>query len=154
MLSNTQRKVIKKLVNVLEKNRIPFQITGGLAAIIYGARRPFFDIDIDVYKKDISKLRKLFKPHISTDLHHLQDQKFDLYLLTLKINGIFVDISQAENAYIMSNGKKIKMSTNISKAKILEWEGVKLLVQNKTELIAYKKALNRDIDLTDIKQIS
>ena len=36
------------ITNILKKHQIPFQISGGLAAIAYGASRSLADIDIDI----------------------------------------------------------------------------------------------------------
>jgi len=53
VLSINQREVLKKVVQIFIENKIQFQISGGLAAIIYGAERSLYDIDVEVYKKDI-----------------------------------------------------------------------------------------------------
>ena len=154
MITDNQKTVLKRIAGVFQKNKIPFQITGGLAAILYGARRPLYDIDIDVYKKDIAKVRELFFDYIETDLGHISDEKFDLYLLTLNLDGVFVDISQIEDAYVVDkDGNRKKMDTDISKAQRVNWEGLNLTVQNKQELIEYKRLLRRDTDLMDIEQI-
>lgn len=154
MLSDTQKKVLEKVVNVFQQNQIPFQITGGLAAAFYGANRPVYDIDIDVSKNDIQKIRELFRDNIVEDLHHLENEKFDLYLLTLKLDDTLVDISQVEDAYVFDNkGKRVRMNTNISNAEFISWEDINLPLQNKKELLGYKKILNRDIDLIDIEQM-
>lgn len=39
---------LRWVVSILKKQRIPFQISGGLAAHIYGSKRPLNDIDLDV----------------------------------------------------------------------------------------------------------
>ncbi len=77
-----------------------------------------------------------------------------MYLLTLQIDGVPVDISQVEDAYILDkDGKRAQMQTDLSKVEMINWEGLNLPVQSKQELITYKKILSRDVDLIDIKQI-
>ena len=49
----TYRTSLKKVAQIFIENKIQFQISGGLAAIIYGAERSLYDIDVEVYKKDI-----------------------------------------------------------------------------------------------------
>lgn len=154
MLSDAQRNVLKKIASILKNNDIKFQISGGLAAIIYGAKRPLYDIDIDVLKKDIFRVRELFKNHITEDFYHLQDENFDIWLLTLKIYGVPVDISQAEDFYFGSaNSEKVLMSPDLSKSVFIDFNGIKIPVENKDELIKYKKILARETDLADTKQI-
>lgn len=155
MISENHKKVLKQVVQTLKENNIPFQVSGGLAAIVYGAERTLYDIDIDVRKKDIPKVRKLFKNYIQEDFHHLQDEHFDIWLITLHIDGISVDISHAEESYFVGkDGNKIRMDADVSKAKLLNLEGINVPVEDKEELIAYKKIIARDTDLIDIEQIS
>lgn len=89
-----------------------------------------------------------------TDLSRLSDEKFDLYLFTLSLDGVLVDISQIEDAYVVDNdGNRKRMDTDISRTSNISWEGLNLPVQNKEELVEYKRLLGRDIDLIDIEQI-
>lgn len=155
MLSDTQKKVLKFVATKLKKNNIPFQISGGLAAIAYGAKRPLFDIDIDVHKKDIVKVRELFKQYIIEDFHHLQNEHFDIYVMSLNISGIIIDISQAEECYyIGKDGSKTRIDTDLSKVKVMNIDGIEVLVEDRDELISYKKIIARDTDLIDIEQMS
>ena len=155
VLSANQRGALKKVVQVFIENKIQFQISGGLAAIIYGAERPLYDIDVEVYKKDIQKVRDIFQKNISKDFYHLQDENFDLWLLTLDINGVPVDISQADECYLGDGkGKKIRTDADLSKAQFINFDNLEIPVANKMELISYKKILARNTDIMDIKQIS
>ena len=154
MVSKVQKDVLIRVTDILKKNNIPFQITGGLAAIAYGAKRELFDIDIDVSKKDIQKVRKLFKKYITEDIHHLQNGRFDIYVMSLEIDGVIVDISQLEDNYVVdNNGNKIGGDYNLNNAKTINIEGLEMPVEDKKELINYKRILARDTDLADIEQI-
>lgn len=154
MMTANQKKVLKQIIKVFRENNIPYQITGGLAATFYGSRRPIYDIDIDLYKHDIFKIKQLFTDNIYYDFHHLQDDQFDLYLMTLKFDDVLVDISQIEDAYIIDkNGQRVKMTTDLANAVVVNWEGTDLSVQAKNELIEYKKLLNRPTDITDIQEM-
>ena len=155
MLSKDQKRVLVQVTKTFKENNIPFQITGGLAAIAYGCRRDLFDIDIDISKKDIEKVRKLFKENITEDLHHLQNGRFDIYVMSFEIDGVNVDISQLEENYVIDKeGNKIGGDYNFSNTKIMEIEGLKLPVEDKNELVNYKKILGRDTDLIDIQQMT
>jgi hypothetical protein len=155
MLSEAQRQTLECVALTLAENNIPFQVTGGLAAIAYGANRPLWDIDIDVSKKDIPKIRELFKGDIKDDYHHVESEHWDIYVMTLQINGVQVDFSQIEENYqIDKHGNRIGGCYDFSKAKGLEIEGIRLPVEDKEELVAYKKIIGRDTDLIDVRQIT
>ena len=75
--------------------------------------------------------------------------------MTLNIDGVPVDISQADEYYLGDGkSKKIRAEAHLSKAQLINFDGVKIPVANKTELIEYKKIIARDTDLIDIQQIS
>lgn len=155
MLSENQKKVLIQVSKTLKENNIPFQITGGLAALLYGAKRELFDIDIDVPKKDIQKVRELFKRNITEDIHHLINGKFDIYVMSLKIDGVVIDISQVEESYVIDkNGNKIGGASDLNKAKLMKIDGLEIPVEDKNELIKYKQILGRDTDLIDIQQMT
>ena len=155
MLSEIQKKVLIQIAKTFKENNISFKITGGLAAIVYGAKRKLFDIDIEVLKKYIQKIRKLFKKYITEDIHHLQNERFDIYVMSLDINGVVIDISQVEESYVIDkNGNKIGGENSLNKAKLMKIDRIEVPIEDKDELIKYKKILNRDTDLIDIEQMT
>ena len=146
--------MLGKVVQALNDAGIKYQITGGLAAITYGAKRQLQDIDIDVHKVDMPRIRELFAQCITKDLYHFQDKTYDLYLITLNIDGVPVDISQTEDSYVFGKDtRKTKIESDLSRAVSVNYEGLGLLVQNKAELIRYKTLAGRDADLIDIEQM-
>ncbi len=154
LLSEAQKQTLRQVAQTLKENHIPFQATGGLAAIAYGADRPLWDIDIDVSKKDIPKIRELFKEYITEDYHRLQNERWDIYVMSIQMNGVVVDFSQMEENYqIDKQGRRIGGDYDFSKSTEMEIEGIKLPVEDKDELIAYKRIVGRDTDLSDVRQI-
>ncbi len=150
LISEKQKAAIKYLINLFNKNNISYQVTGGLAAICYGAKRPLYDIDIDVNSKSIPLLQKLLKRYIIGDYHHYQDDFFDMYLMKLNINGVSIDISQIENAYSLKNGKKLKINSSLSNSHVVNMLNMNIKVQDVNELIEYKLMVGRDTDLLDV----
>lgn len=155
MLTPVQLKVLKYVSEVFEANNVPYQLTGGAAAVAYGAARPTYDLDFDVPREFVPKVQELFSKYITEDYYHLQDKNFDMYLLTLVIDGVPIDVGQAEgNFYKTPDGESIRLDSHIEKAKLIDIGGIKVFVQDKEELIRYKSIMARDEDLEDIKQIA
>jgi hypothetical protein len=153
-MNKEQKIVLKQVVDLLQENNIVFQISGGLAAIAYGSERPLCDIDIIVDKDDIAKAQKLFKEHIVEDFRKYEDEHMEIWGLSLEINNVDVDITQAQEAYYKNKkGIKTKFGSDLSKVVLMTVEGIQLPIESKEDVIAYKKAMARDVDLEDLEQI-
>jgi hypothetical protein len=154
MLTDTQKQVLKRIVSTLKKAGIPYQISGALAAMIRGSSRPFKDIDIDIYKKDIQRVRDLFDEAKGKGVEHIQDTHFDMHLLHFDIEGVHIDFCQVEDCYFKSpDGSQVIIQANPATAQEMNVDGVTVSVQDKEELIAYKKVIARETDLQDIEEM-
>lgn len=156
LITDKQKEVLRKIVTILNRERIDYEITGGLAAIFYGAKRPLFDIDIDIHKKDFPEVRELFKSYVVEEPHQTKESKyFDIYAMALNIDGVDVDFSASEDSYFWDkNGHRHRLDSTLKDFQEFNFNGIKIQVCDKKGLIAYKKIIARDTDLEDIKQIS
>lgn len=85
---NLEEKTINALrwiVEILNKNKINYQISGGFAGKIFGSKRELHDIDIDISKKDFRKILPEISSYITYGPDHYVDGKWDLELITLII---------------------------------------------------------------------
>lgn len=154
MLAPVQLKVLAHVAEVLLANNILFQLTGGLAAIAYGARRTTSDLDIGVNRVNIPRVQSLFASNVEKGYLEGPQKGGGIYLITLRIEGVRVDIGQVENnCYGYSGERVVCIDSHIENSQIVSIGGMKLPVQNKEELILYKSILAREVDLEDIKQI-
>ena len=154
MITEAKKKVLKFLVDTLNENNIPFQVSGGLGAIAYGATRELRDIDIEIYKKDCLTARELFKDFIAEDFHHYEDGEFALWMMTLNVDGVSVDINQVEESYAFDeNGNKQLLPEDLIDTELKSIGSIVFPVQNKKNLIEYKKMLARDTDRTDVEEM-
>ncbi|MDB5190004.1 MAG: MazG-related protein [Parcubacteria group bacterium] len=156
MLTEIQKEILRFVTQTLTEEDIEFQASGGLAAIAYGARRPLFDIDLEIYKKDAEKVQALFKEFITEDWNNdLEgpEDEFDLWILKLEIRGVPLDINQMEDSRIKSKIGEWVTQPDIMEYEMRMIEGIELPVQRKESLIAYKKLIARDTDLIDVEQI-
>lgn len=157
MLTETQKKVLKFLSDTFKESNIEFQITGGLAAIAYGAHRSLYDIDIDIYKKDAEMIRGLLKQYIVEDWNNDlegDEDNFDIWMMSLEIEGVPIDISQIEECRFRAIGGEWIAQPEVMKVENLFVGDLQLPIQNKQDLIQYKSIVARDVDLEDIRQIN
>src|SRR3990167_1336493 len=148
---NNMKKIETTLIwitEILKKNQIPFQITGGLAARIYGATRPIADIDIDIPEDKFDIVKKEVEDFIIYGPAHFKSDKWDLLLMTLKFQGQLIDLGGAYHTKIFNQKTKSwqALREDLSQASSQNVFGLQLPVISKNSLIAYKKALSRPED--------
>lgn len=85
------KRALEWIVGVLRKRQIPFQISGGCAAKIYGSQRELNDIDIDIPRDCFEKIIVDVKPFLIYGPSQYKDGKWDLYLMTLNYAGQEID---------------------------------------------------------------
>jgi hypothetical protein len=143
------------ITDILNKYQVPFQISGGFAAKMYGSPRPLNDIDIDIPKEKFEKILEDVKEYIVEGPEDYRDEKWDLYLMTLNYHGQEIDIGSADiKIYDSAAGVWIPFTTNFEKSVWKEVAGIKVPVMPKEELVFYKKYLDGDHQKVDIEAIS
>ena len=84
---------LRWIVLLLQKDRVPFQIAGGLAAHLYGAKRPVNDIDIDVPDSAFDQLLPEVREYIVFGPDRYKDSTWDVHLMTLDYHGREIDLT-------------------------------------------------------------
>ncbi len=147
--------VLALIVEKLEYQNIPYQITGGVAGNIHGSLWPPNDIDIEVGAADFEKVAKLFAAEMKQQPYHLVDDEFDLWLMTLCIDGIDVDINQVEDAFaITKDGRRVPFSSDLNRSERRQISGIEVMVQPLQELIEYKCLIGREADVADLTSLA
>lgn len=143
------------ITDILKKHKIPFQITGGLAAIAYGATRSLADIDIDTPDDQFNHIVNDVKPYIIFGPARFKSDKWDLMLMTLNYQGQEIDLSGADSTHIFNErtGKWIKICEDLATAPMKKVFDLNLPVISYQSLVNYKKILSREVDLIDIEQM-
>ena len=152
MKENTT-KALKWIVEMLNEMKIPFQIGGGLAAIIYGVNRPLADIDIALPNKYLPELYEKVKDHITHDLREYKDEKWSATGMTIKYEDQVIDFvgAQGKKIFDEKTSSWINLENDFSKSEFHEIAGIRVPVVPRNYLVSYKKILLRDVDLEDLK---
>jgi hypothetical protein len=156
MLTESQKKVLRFLVETLQKNGIEFQVSGGLAAIVHGGTRPLHDIDLEIHKGDVEKTRELFREFITEDWNNdLEgpDDQFDIWMMKLEIDGVPIDINQVEDVYLISKTGERTLQPSDMDTEPMTFEGLTLPVLRREALVSYKRKLGREVDLIDVREL-
>lgn len=98
---------LKWIVGILNELNIPFEIDGGMAAEVYGAKRELADIDINVSEEGFYKIVPLVKEYIHFGPKWFRDDHWELLMMTIKYAGQNIDISPVEQMkYFDENSKQ------------------------------------------------
>lgn len=98
-LIGSQERAVRRLVSILDEAAACYQLTGGFAGNLHGSRWPLHDLDVDVAQQDLPRVAELLQPYIFHPLGLYEDAEFRLYLLRVTIEGMDIDVNQAEDAY-------------------------------------------------------
>lgn len=130
------------IVEIFQRHSVPFQISGGCAAKIYGSPRELNDIDIDIPRDCFERILKDVSPYLTYGPAFFENEKWRLYLMTLNYEGQEIDIGE-ENACVSSvNGKNwISLNTDFSKVEKRMFLGIEVPVMPREKLLEYKRHL-------------
>ena len=147
------KNALKWIVGILNLRNIPYQISGGFSAKLYGSPRPLNDIDIDVPNNRILEISDAVKEYVIYGPAHYQNGKWDLTLMTLNYHGQEIDIGGGDDPKV-SNQERTKwilIPTDFSHFVPMTVDGLDIKVIPPEELIAYKKHLDGDHQKLDIR---
>lgn len=142
------------IIDLLERHKITYRISGGLAARVYGSKRELADIDIEVADEDILKIAREVGSRITFGPANYKDDHWDLELMTLVYEGQEIDIA-GSGAKIFNKVTALwePCSGDSRDVEIMEIFGRDVPVEPRKHLIAYKSKLLREVDIEDIKQL-
>jgi len=146
---------LKWIVEIFNKNNVPYRIGGGFAAKLYGSSRPLNDIDFGIPDEYLFKILPDIKDYITWGPARWQDGKWDCELITLDYHGQEIDISGTDTKKI-SNKERTKWISGTSfpyNTLDMNIEGIEIKVMNPEDLMEYKMELDGDHQLIDIQAI-
>jgi hypothetical protein len=143
------------IIGILNEHKIPFLVSGGFAARLYGGARELADIDIDIPEDRFSEMLPDVSGHIKFGPAQYKDDNWDLFLMTLSYEGQDIDLSGALEAKIFdrSKGNWISVKDDFSHPTAMDAYDIPVPVISKEALIKYKKMLGREIDMIDVEQL-
>ncbi|CAH1045026.1 hypothetical protein [Halomonas sp. TD01] len=140
------------IVGLLRERSIPFLICGGLAAKGYGSERDLNDIDLFVPGEHFASVVQAGQELVSKTAAHRQEEGWDLTYVQFKYEGVKVEVGSADGPQIFdaSNETWVPLNIDFSRYVIVHLLGLELPFMLKDDLVRYKSALARPVDIEDI----
>jgi len=141
---------VKWIVDIFKKTGVEYQISGGFAAHLYGAKRPINDVDIDIKDCDFDKLFDFVGNFVSS-FGPYKDSRWDLEnRLILSFYGQKIDIGGDCKIFNDSLRIWIESPIDFSKTRDVLYKDLMLKVIDPFELIEYKLLLKGKHQVHDI----
>ena len=152
-LTGSQERAVRRLVTLLDEAGACYQFSGGFAGNVYGSRWPLHDLDVDVARQDLPRLAALLHPFISRPFGLYEDAEFRLYLVRATLEGMDIDVNQAEDAYGRCGGQWVSLQTDLTRRQRMPVLDFHVWVQPLEDLIAYKVLIGRSTDVADLRAL-
>lgn len=145
----------KWIVGLLRSRDIPFLICGGLAARGYGSDRDLNDIDLFVPGECFSDVVEAGQEYISKPATRYREAGWDLTYVQFKYAGVKIEVGSAAGASILNKESQtwIPLDIDFSRYETRYLLGVELPLMLREDLVRYKLALSRPVDVVDVREI-
>lgn len=140
---NRVKRALDWIIPLLKSKEIPFHITGGFAAHLYGADRAVNDIDIDLPTACLNALLPEVAPYVESPAQRYRDSTWDLYVCTLNYHGQIIDLTGDSEAFIRdkTTGNWDLLRSDFHDVVLVEACGHLLPLQNPQDLMSYKRKI-------------
>jgi len=144
------KRALRWIVGVFRKRNVSFQITGGLAASLYGSPRPWNDIDILIRPTSLRRILPDVNRHLAFGPAQYRDQRFDAFMATLKIYGTEIDLVMECRIRNRRTGGWYQTPGLTPPSTWKHLWGIRLPLEPKRELMRIKQILGRKKDFEDV----
>lgn len=143
------------IIEILQRQGVPFVVLGGLAARAYGATRPLNDIDLVIHRDDFTKILPEVQEHITFGPEMSYDEESEGYSMLLEYDGQDIDIGAEEGCKVFNRtaDQWEPLETDFNNVNMIEIFGVVVPTMKKEAIISEKLKFNRPVDHEDIKQM-
>ncbi len=137
------------IVGVLRHHAVPFHVSGGFAASLYGSERKTYDIDILIHPSSLRLILPTVRRHLVFGPDRYRDRHFDAFLATLEIYGTTIDLITECRVRDHRTGRwhlLPGLTQSIRRKVFGHW----VAVEAKEKLIRIKKLIGRRKDFRDV----
>lgn len=146
---------LRWITDLLGALRVPYQAAGGLAARAHGATRALADLDFYVSSSRLPEIARAAGAHVVRPPSRHRDDCWDLVFMKIEYAGCEIELAGAEEARFFDRpaGEWRDAGIDFDASVEMQVLGVIVPVMPCAQLIAYKRALGREVDLKDLSEM-
>lgn len=154
-MSRDLEAALRGLAELFADLEVPWQVVGGLAVRSLGGQRPLADIDIYVPDADLARVAEALGPDLTRAPERHRDGHWDLTFLAALRHGWRVEVAGADSTRYRDagSGRWHPAHVDFEASVHRPVEGVSLPVMPRNRLVAYKRALDREVDRVDVREL-
>jgi hypothetical protein len=154
-LDDAHRNALEWIVERFEEAGVPHQLAGGAAARIYGAERPLRDLDFYVPDGALDDLVPHIEPYVTYGPEREHGDLWRLTYLKARYLSVLIEVADANTASYrdVDNGAWRPASIDFDASTVVHINGVEVSVMPKSQLITYKRSIDRPEDREDVRQM-
>lgn len=153
MVRHTE-KAFKWIIGLLQARKIPFVVSGGLAAKGYGAERSLADIDLNIPEERFGEIYYDYIKYAFWGPDTYKDENWDIFLVSLEYEGQEIDLCATRyKIFDRRLGKWVLKERNLDLFNKVEFYGLHIPVITKSSLFEEKLQLGRKADKEDVLEL-
>src|SRR3989344_5571137 len=148
---SVQEEAFDWIIGIFKRHKIPFVVSGGLAARAYGSKRELRDFDFDIANDGFEKILSDVRPYVTAGPEKHTSETFQNILLKFTYRGQQIDVAGASDAKIFNRAinewSPDKTDLNRREMKYIFATSVPVMLT--TDLLEYKSKSPRPPDSAD-----
>jgi hypothetical protein len=150
-----EARALEWIVGLLRDLGVPFQTAGGLAARAYGGKRELADFDFYVPTGELGKVSAAVNDYLVRPPLHHQDQNWDITFMKIDYEGQKIELGGADDASFFNRSRGVwePVTIDFDGSVACRVFDIEIPVMPFDELVAYKRALDREVDRRDLEEM-
>ena len=139
---------LKEVFASFQNHKVKYLVIGGIAAVLHGVPRATFDLDklIEATPKNAQRLLEAMLETKLGTAELITADELVKHEITIFRDRVRIDVQTSTPGLVFADAWK--------KRQTMQYQGQKLYVVSKQDLVASKKAAGRPVDLEDVRLLT
>ncbi|PEN14429.1 hypothetical protein CRI94_05225 [Longibacter salinarum] len=146
---------LRWMISRFDEADMQYQLVGGAAARVHGATRPIHDLDFYVPAGCLDTVRETVEPYVTYGPVRQHGEVWRLSYLKARYLSVVVEVADASSTsyFARKRGMWKEAQIDFENSTVCSIGDVTAKVMPAAQLVAYKRAIDREVDRIDLKQM-